>query len=133
MACSLSISRLKLPMEAMWDHNFSFLRLCYHLLALSITTHEGRKPHKLTVFRSSGSRNVCVLKAELIHVLSEGSNFLNNGKVFMKPLFLRDARRKEGSRTGSAVLSYSLWRSRALVALCVHLPGGKKLFLVGKF
>jgi len=39
----------------------------------------------------------------------------------MKARFLRDARRKKGSRTGSAVLNYSLRRSRALVAVFTSL------------
>lgn len=47
----------------------------------------------------------------------------------MKPLFfLRDARRKQGSRTHSAVLNYSLGRRSALVAGFVHLPEGKKTY-----
>lgn len=51
----------------------------------------------------------------------------------MKHLFLRDARRKEGSRTASAVLNYSLGRSRALVAVFFHLHGGRNIVLIGKF
>lgn len=48
------------------------------------------------------------------------------------PFFPRNTRRKKGSRTGSAVLSYGLGRSRAVVVCSVHLPGGKKIFQVGK-
>lgn len=42
------------------------------------------------------------------------------------PVFSLNTRRKVGSRTGSAVLSYGLGRSRDLVVCPVHLPGGKK-------
>lgn len=58
--------------------------------------------------------------------------------MWMKTLSLRGARRKEGSRTGSAVLNYSLGRSRALVAVCSppwrkkHISGWKVLTGFGK-
>lgn len=51
----------------------------------------------------------------------------------MKPLFLRDAGSKQGSRTGPAVLNNSLGRSRALVTVFVHLPGGKTFFWLESF
>lgn len=57
-----STNRLQFSVEVLWDRNFPFLKFCCHLLALVLQEAEGDSNW------SSGTRNVCLLKNDLIYV-----------------------------------------------------------------